>query len=399
MLRTGSITTTLAVAVIATVGLVGGGYALVTGNSICSLASACDTKPAATQVADTTKKDCAESKASSCSSPKVVAASDASQCSKPGAKTIAASDKADCATACSGAKVVAASDASQCSKPGAKTIAASDKADCATACSGAKVVAASDASQCSKSKAVNVADASQCSKPGAKTIAASDKADCATACSGAKAVAASDASQCSKPGAKAVAVADYECSAEAKFCNETMTKRAALHEALMPRIQGVSEIETGYAIDFPACSDTLVKVAEMVAMGRDCCEFLNYQIVAAANGGPVQLVMTGDAGAKAFLAKTLGPMVTQVSDASQCSKPVAAIADASQCSKAAAAVAVAASDACCASTAKPAVAESAPQGNVTVTKISIADACCEKGVKAVKAGLSMPKCCVTTDSE
>ena len=91
--------------------------------------------------------------------------------------------------------------------------------------------------------------------------------------------------------------------------------RAELHEMLIPKIQNVSEIKNGYAIDFPACSGTLVQVAEMVAMSRECCEFLDYSIVADSNGGAVRLVMTGDAGGKAFLAEALGPMVTEVADA------------------------------------------------------------------------------------
>ncbi len=188
---------------------------------------------------------------------------------------------------------------------------------------------------------------------------------------------------CASEGTKAVAVASYECKAESMFCEETMTTRAALHETLVPKIKGVTEISNGYAMDFPSCSATLVEVAEMVAMSRECCDFIDYKIVADSKGGAVHLVMTGDAGAKAFLAKALGPMVTQVADTSM------------DCCSAEGATAVAASDAACAGACEDKVMAKANKntGNAIVTRISINDACCESGVKAVKAGNMMPKCC------
>lgn len=314
MRRNGSILATLAVALVATIGVVGGGYTIVTGNTLCSLVGACDTTaaaPAATPVALTN--------------------SDSSGCT---AEQIAA-----CAVT---------------------------NPDCAKACESAKAVA----------------DASTCSKSGAQAIAVNDNADCATKCSDAKAVAVGDNATCSKSGAQAVAVASYECKADSMFCEESMTKRASLHESLLPKIQNVSELSNGYAMDFPACSKTLVEVAEMVALSRECCDFLSYDIVADANGGPVHLVMTGDAGAKAFLAKALGTMVTQVSDSGSCGAAQGATV-------------VAASDTACADAceAKAGKVNAVNTGNAVVTKISIYDACCEKGVKAVKAGLNMPACC------
>jgi len=42
MRRTGSIIGTLAVALVGTIGVVGGGYTIVTGNTVCSLVGACD---------------------------------------------------------------------------------------------------------------------------------------------------------------------------------------------------------------------------------------------------------------------------------------------------------------------------------------------------------------------
>ncbi|MCB9838274.1 MAG: hypothetical protein H6813_02955 [Phycisphaeraceae bacterium] len=403
MRRNGSIIGSLAIALAATVGVVGGGYMLATGNSLCSLVSACDTTTATTtQVAD-------KSGETTCQKSRVHAAAVAlqSECQSAceSAKAVAASDNAACGSTCDGAKAVAASDANRCpvtgkiinaadttqcqsACDGAKAVNAANAMDCGATCEGAKAMAAGDNAQCSMNgaRAVNAAntmdcgatcegakamaagDNAQCSMNGARAVNAANAMDCGATCEGAKAMAAGNQSDCCANGAQAVAASSYECKAESMFCEETMARRAALHNALMPKIQNVSEISNGYAIEFPACSKTLVEVAEMVAMSRECCDFLGYEIVAESHGGPVRLILTGDAGAKAELAKTLGAMVTQVSDAGAC---------AGSCDAAKAVNAVAKNTNC----------------NAEVTVINVNNACCEEGVKAVKAGQDMPDCC------
>ena len=330
MRRTGSIIGTLAIALVASVGVVGGGYTLVTGNTLCSIVSACD-KPATAAATPVALND---GKSSTCSY--------------------------------KSAQAVAAADAPACRLNGAKAIAAA-YADCVAASKAAKVVAVADVKAC-------------CANKGAQAIAVAD-----------------------------VVVDAFTCKADSVLSEEQMTARAELHEMLMPMIQSINELDNGYAIDFPDCSKTFVQVAEMVAMSRECCDFLAYSIVADANNGAVRLVMTGDTGAKAFLAKALGPMITQISDANQtcCAKGVKAInagLDLPACclDKAAKVIATRfdSNDACCAKGVKainagldlPACCLD-KAAKVIATKIDINDACCKKGVKAIKAGLDMPACC------
>ena len=340
MRRTGSIIGTLAIALVASVGVVGGGYTLVTGNTLCSIVSACD-KPATAAVTPVALND---GKGSTCSY--------------------------------KSAQAVAAADTPACRLNGAKAIAAA-YTDCVAASKAAKVVAVADAKAC-------------CANKGVQAIAVAD-----------------------------IVVDAYTCKADSVLSEEQMTARAELHEMLMPMIQSINELDNGYAIEFPACSKTFVQVAEMVAMSRECCDFLAYSIVADADNGAVRLIMTGDAGGKAFLAKALDPMITQISVANQtcCAKGVKAIQaglDLPACclDKAAKVIAtrIDINDACCAKGVKAIKAgQNLPAccldkaAKVIATKVDYSAACCAKGVKAIKAGNDLPQCCKnkaeTTDLE
>lgn len=65
------------------------------------------------------------------------------------------------------------------------------------------------------------------------------------------------------------------------------------------------EVPNGYRIRFASDDDVLRLIASVVAVERQCCRFLRFQITMDPDGGPVWLEFTGPPGAREFLADML----------------------------------------------------------------------------------------------
>ena len=65
------------------------------------------------------------------------------------------------------------------------------------------------------------------------------------------------------------------------------------------------EVPNGYRIRFASDDDVLRRIAGVVAVERQCCRFLRFQITLDPDGGPVWLEFTGPPGAREFLADML----------------------------------------------------------------------------------------------
>lgn len=65
------------------------------------------------------------------------------------------------------------------------------------------------------------------------------------------------------------------------------------------------EVPNGYRIRFASDDDVLRRIASVVAVERQCCRFLRFQITLDPDGGPVWLEFTGPPGAREFLADML----------------------------------------------------------------------------------------------
>jgi hypothetical protein len=61
-------------------------------------------------------------------------------------------------------------------------------------------------------------------------------------------------------------------------------------------------IEDGYRFEFVASSDCLNAIVAMIAVERQCCRFMRFQLTVEPDTGPVRLDVTGPAGTKEFLA-------------------------------------------------------------------------------------------------
>jgi hypothetical protein len=65
------------------------------------------------------------------------------------------------------------------------------------------------------------------------------------------------------------------------------------------------ELGEGFAFRLPADGSWIELIAKLIAMERECCSFLAFELAAAADMGPVIVRVTGPAGAKEFLRRVL----------------------------------------------------------------------------------------------
>lgn len=85
---------------------------------------------------------------------------------------------------------------------------------------------------------------------------------------------------------------------------ELHERRRTVLEKAKQGIVETRELESGYALSFPAGGDWLKELAALVDLERQCCPFLTFRITVEANSGPVWLEITGPDGTKDFLKNT-----------------------------------------------------------------------------------------------
>ena len=83
-----------------------------------------------------------------------------------------------------------------------------------------------------------------------------------------------------------------------------LRQRRQLIMATFQRLRiNVSELVDGYAFSFPASSEALQSIVELVDMERQCCPFLTFKIVIEAANGAMRLEVTGPGEAKKVIAE------------------------------------------------------------------------------------------------
>ena len=87
---------------------------------------------------------------------------------------------------------------------------------------------------------------------------------------------------------------------------EQRKRYQAVLEHLHKTVQGVEEIENGYAFQHDTDASTLLLLAEFISLERLCCPFLDFALVVERERGPVRLRLTGPEGVKQFLRAELG---------------------------------------------------------------------------------------------
>jgi len=82
---------------------------------------------------------------------------------------------------------------------------------------------------------------------------------------------------------------------------ELQERRSRLLEKVAAAMQEVKELENGFAYRFPPDEDWIQVLANLIALERQCCPFLEFDLRLGPGQGPIWLELTGPEGAKEFL--------------------------------------------------------------------------------------------------
>ena len=84
--------------------------------------------------------------------------------------------------------------------------------------------------------------------------------------------------------------------------SELQERRRSLLQLAKGSVVEIKEMEDGYSYRFPSDGDSIIELAKLVLLERQCCPFLQFTINVDAGNGPIWLEMKGPEGTKEFLA-------------------------------------------------------------------------------------------------
>ena len=87
---------------------------------------------------------------------------------------------------------------------------------------------------------------------------------------------------------------------------ELQTRRAGILAMLRAAAEKVEPISNGLRITFPGDGAVVQTVLDTVALERECCQFLRFELTLEPQKGPVVLTLIGPVGTQEFLAAELG---------------------------------------------------------------------------------------------
>ena len=95
------------------------------------------------------------------------------------------------------------------------------------------------------------------------------------------------------------------CTVGGMLGGESAERYAATREWLRSAIRTSKELPSGYALGLASDADTLPKLAEFIALERQCCSFLDFVVRLDRGSDFVWLELTGGEGVQSFLAAGL----------------------------------------------------------------------------------------------
>jgi hypothetical protein len=87
---------------------------------------------------------------------------------------------------------------------------------------------------------------------------------------------------------------------------EMREHRRTILDAFRGAARGVTSLPLGYAYHFAPTSEMLAQIASLVDLERQCCPFLTFKIIVAADSQAICLEVTGPAEAKPLIADFFG---------------------------------------------------------------------------------------------
>jgi hypothetical protein len=89
--------------------------------------------------------------------------------------------------------------------------------------------------------------------------------------------------------------------------SELQERRRTVLGFIRGAVREVTPLPLGYAFAFRPTAEILERVAHLVNMERQCCQFLTFKIIVEAAGGPIRLEVTGPTeDARAVIGQFLG---------------------------------------------------------------------------------------------
>ena len=82
---------------------------------------------------------------------------------------------------------------------------------------------------------------------------------------------------------------------------EQAGRREEVTRALFARCRKVSELEDGYAYEFPGGEEQIEALTRFVVAERECCTFFIFELTFEPDRGPVHLRIRGPQGTKEFI--------------------------------------------------------------------------------------------------
>lgn len=87
---------------------------------------------------------------------------------------------------------------------------------------------------------------------------------------------------------------------------EFRQRRAALLQTFQGAVLETKELGDGYAYRFPSETTWIAELAKLIALERECCPFLQFNLRIEPAAGPIWLELTGPEGTKDFLRGLFG---------------------------------------------------------------------------------------------
>lgn len=95
------------------------------------------------------------------------------------------------------------------------------------------------------------------------------------------------------------------CNANA-FDAQQRVRYGELKRVLLPRANGIIDLENGLEVSHASDAKTILELAEFATLERLCCPFLKFNLEIAPNQAGSKLTLTGPDGTATFLRHELG---------------------------------------------------------------------------------------------
>lgn len=82
---------------------------------------------------------------------------------------------------------------------------------------------------------------------------------------------------------------------------EFQQRRTDLLRTFQQALLETKVLDDGYAYRFPSDANWISELAQLIALERECCPFLRFNLRVESANGPLWLELTGPAGTKEFL--------------------------------------------------------------------------------------------------